>query len=571
MLKLGNDNSFVNLMRISNFSNNAFFQKPSIDSKFKTNSSDNKNKCINKISLGNLMNNNSNFTTSLILSEKKTSKKTINNAQILKYMPKRLMKITGHSEIPFRNMGGSHINYDKLFSPLSKANKAKTDSKKLIEQEINFNNDAEFRNAYILKNAKISDNFNKFENNKDLFSKVGKEKFEELFVQLSKLIEKQIKNCFDFDDFYNNTNNNMVCVKNHFDNKKLSFHTTATDNLSSKLNSNFSNSCMSNSLTNTITVTNANNYCYLDTNANFNTNINSYKNYKNNSCNGNNISPQIKKFIISWYNYSLLINKLITLIFTEFRECKSDNTKIRKKIVESEIKCAKLVKKFEQNQENLCKLETNSNTDKQKLMKEQIDKQQNDFKIKENEYIIEIYKLQAEIINLTSLLDKTKNYFDKYLASKVEIEGKNKKISDLRNEFNNELQSATINITLQRDSIDELNDKIQKYEDEISLFKKGVEENKKVDIERTTHIKKLEMVLMEKDENIVMMNEELEWFRGEYDRERMLHSNTKNELKILEARLYKDLNDDKIKDNNTINNVNSKNNRVNNSIEKGDK
>ena len=571
MMKLAslNDNNIANILNINNISNNTTFRKTSLDNKLKANPSNLKSKSTSKISLGNSNNNSNNITKSFILSQNKPFKKNISNIQTLKYMPKRLIKISGHSEIKLRDIGGSRFKYESIFPSTSKNNNVKTETKKLMEQEMNSsNNDTEFRTAYVLKNAKISENFNKLENNKDLFTENGKGKFEELFSQLSKLIDSQVKTCFDFDEIYNNTNNNNVCVKNHFDKNKNLFNNTTSDNLSSMQNTYFSNTFMSNSANNT----NTNNYCYFDTNTNFNTNISSRTNYNNNSFNvNNNISPKTKKYIITWYNFNLLINKLMTFIFTEFRECKTENIKIKKKIKENEIKCEKMEKKFRENQKLLYKLEANSRINKQRLTEEQIKKQENNFKIKENKYIIEIYKLQTEIINLTSLLDKAKDYFDKYLESKAEMKDQNQRLIGLKNEFLKELKNANTNIALQNDSIDDLNNKIQNYEDEISMFKQGVEENKKIDIERTTRIKKLEMMLMEREENIVMINEELEWFTREYDREKYLHSNTQNELKILENRLYSNSNDEKKIDNNANNNANSTSNPANNGIDKEDK
>ncbi|MCF0104928.1 MAG: hypothetical protein HUJ51_06075 [Eggerthellaceae bacterium] len=68
--------------------------------------------------------------------------------------------------------------------------------------------------------------------------------------------------------------------------------------------------------------------------------------------------------------------------------------------------------------------------------------------MKENEYIIQIFKLETEIQNLTKLLDKAKNYFNKYLESKEEIANNNSRMQQLKIDFNKELKNAYTNVYL---------------------------------------------------------------------------------------------------------------------------
>ena len=94
-------------------------------------------------------------------------------------------------------------------------------------------------------------------------------------------------------------------------------------------------------------------------------------------------------------------------------------------------------------------------------------------------------------------------------------------------------------------------------------------------------IKKMKMVIDEKNENIKMMNEELEWFVREYDKEKFNHKNTQNALRTLESRIFKDeeekekekkikenKKEKKVKKNNRNKIENSKNNEKNNDIAK---
>ena len=48
------------------------------------------------------------------------------------------------------------------------------------------------------------------------------------------------------------------------------------------------------------------------------------------------------------------------------------------------------------------------------------------------------------------------------------------------------------------------------------------------------------MIINEKNENICILNEELEWYIREYQKEKFNHNNTKTALQILENRIFKD-------------------------------
>lgn len=488
--------SLENLIKISSVVDTPnSFRKKSSNPKIKTTIS--KKKSINKLSIKSLMNKEIN-TKSINFSEAHSRNRNIlninNSTQFLNFKPKRLIKITGYSEIPLKNIGGKMMKYSSLFSPIKK------DKDNEIKQEISTSlSDAEFRSVYLLKTSKISDNFEKYEINKELFNGNNKYKFIEIFKQISKFLEKQAKTCFNFDDIYNNNNN------------KLNFNNTSSDN-----NNNFTNMCLTNR--NTVSI----NSCF-DTNTNYNEN-------------NNNILAKTKEYIISWNNYNALLDKFFHILFNELRDCKNENLKVTKKINEIEYKYSKIIKKFEFAQSRLCKFESASKL--KNVFKEKIDQLQYNFQQKENKYVIKVYNLENEIKNLVTLLDKAKDYFNKYIESKKEIENQNEKIYLLRNEFNKELKNANLDVVLQKDAIDELNEKIKKNELQIEKYKTLQDKNKQVEIERTTHQKKLEMIINEKEENICMLNEELEWFIREYNKEKNDHNNTKNELRLVENRYY---------------------------------
>ena len=69
-------------------------------------------------------------------------------------------------------------------------------------------------------------------------------------------------------------------------------------------------------------------------------------------------------------------------------------------------------------------------------------------------------------------------------------------------------------------------------EDTIHELKEEIETNKRKEIESNAKLSKMMMILHEKNENILMLNEELEWYIREYNKK-------KNDLKVLENRVFK--------------------------------
>ena len=109
----------------------------------------------------------------------------------------------------------------------------------------------------------------------------------------------------------------------------------------------------------------------------------------------------------------------------------------------------------------------------------------------------------------------------------------------------------------------------------IEDLKKEADTRRKNDIENQIKIKKLNMILEEKNENIMMLNEELEWYIRELNKVRNSLNITKIELNNLENVILNTIKEkDKDKDNNTKENdkeldesimqTNSNNGNINN-------
>ena len=78
----------------------------------------------------------------------------------------------------------------------------------------------------------------------------------------------------------------------------------------------------------------------------------------------------------------------------------------------------------------------------------------------------------------------------------------------------------------------------------------------------------MKIIIDEKNENLMMMSEELEYFMREYNREKYNHQNTLAVLRSLENRIY---NEEKVRKNIIKNISNSeesdKNNEINSSVQ----
>ena len=264
-----------------------------------------------------------------------------------------------------------------------------------------------------------------------------------------------------------------------------------------------------------------------------------YKNISEEKSN-NAVSSKIKKIISVCFEIEVAMYKFLNLILTELREKKDENIKLFKRSNEQEIRNNQITKEFETLQKYHNRYDVNSKIYLQQCRENTIKNIKEKFNKKENEYILNIYKLEEEIRNLTVLLNKNKIYYNKLKETEKEVEKSKKKNEEMKFYYNKELQERIIQNANEKDREEELINKVQELEDTIDQLKKEQEDNKRKEIENNAKVKKIRMIVNEKNENILMINEELEWFRREYDKERFNHNNTKVALQILESRIFKE-------------------------------
>ena len=172
------------------------------------------------------------------------------------------------------------------------------------------------------------------------------------------------------------------------------------------------------------------------------------------------------------------------------------------------------------------------------------------FHKKENEYKISMYKMEDEIKDLTYLLNKNKDYFNKFKEKEAELILSKRQRDEFKFLYNKEIQEKILQNSNERDKEEELNKKVNDLEDAIDELKEEQEESKRKEIESNAKLSKMMMILNEKNEIIHMVNEELEWYIRELNKK-------KNEFKILENKIFKNDNND------NNNNIEQKNKKVN--------
>ena len=486
------------------------------------------NKQKKKISLDsikNIMNNHNDYTL---------RKYNINDFHLLKFKPKRLLKLKeqGKSQIPFYNMGGLSLDFDKTFSSDDKRFKNKSNlNQNLItslsenERLMNSNNDTEFKSMYILKFAKNSEEFNKLKNYVDLIDENNDKKiFQETFSKILKLIENLNKLYLNNIDYNTNSNSNNLSVINNYETSPVK---------SSFLNTNLkyeNRNKANNNIINFFTYTS--------------NNLNAYKNMNSTGTTSTNYSSpsynlNMKKLIMVWSDFLILLNKFLSQIFNECSICKRENKKYKKKVYSDELKLNNKTKELDDIKKYVNRFDVNIKINHQIHKEKEIKEIKKEFKKKENEYMLMIYKLEDEIKDLTLLLEKNKNYYDEYMNISKEIDKNKKQCEILKIKFNKELQDNNVKILIEKDLQDELKIKIEELKEEINEIKKEKEASKKINIELHAKIKKLEMVITEKEENILMLYEELEHYMRLFNLEKFNHNNLINEFNILEKKIYK--------------------------------
>ena len=511
-----NKDKLTEVLRVRNFNNTNNFKKCE---SFKTH----KLKKISLNSTKNQRNQNAYFL----------KKNNITENNLLEYKPKRLLKLSekGKIQIPLSSIGGLYLDFDKTSSSDDKRNKVKSsinlnDSQKFI----NSNNDTEFKSTYFFKFAKNLKDFNKLTNYSELIDDNNDKRiFEDTFNNISKLIESHNKLYFNYIDLNTNNNNNLSVINNYeMPPAKTNQHLT-------KSNSDLINVIVNSNSSNNI--------------------INKYTNFNNSEISSTyssspnlNLNLNLKKLVVFWSNFIVLINKLLSQIFNDFSKCKKENTKLKKKAYRDELNLNNKVNELYDLKKYMNRFDVNLKINQQIQKEKEINELKKDFKQKENQYILLIYKLENDIKTLTVLLERNKQYYDQYKNISKEII-KNKKNSEiLKIKFNKELKETNTKILSEREYQNELKMQSEELNEVINKKEEEIENAKNKNIELRAIIKKLETIIIEKKENILMLYQEFEHYMIKYNEEKSNLSSLEKEYKLLEQKFNKMVEEKKIEE-----------------------
>jgi hypothetical protein len=233
------------------------------------------------------------------------------------------------------------------------------------------------------------------------------------------------------------------------------------------------------------------------------------------------------KFLNINAEYNILVNKLFDIVFNEIKDIKEENMKLKKTSFENGILLSSKKKELKELEKyiniNQTKILIQNNKSKDKKMYDLNMK----FQKKENEYLININKLNEEMKDLLLLLNKNKEYYNKYKEMEKNQKINNREIKNMKHHLVNELDKKNEEFLSEKEVNKELNEKIIDLEETINKIKIENEDIKLHGIEVSSQIKKLYMIINERNENIKMLNEELNFYYIKYFKEKKEHENTK--------------------------------------------
>ena len=247
-----------------------------------------------------------------------------------------------------------------------------------------------------------------------------------------------------------------------------------------------------------------------------------------------------KKNITNYYTTITTLLDIVDTLLSEVRNDKYVNDKMKNKLMHSETKltfystkCDDLNKMLKAQEKELT-----DNKKHTKLTKQQVDAQHQQRSV-HNAQMIEMYRLENEIKDLTMLLNTNKEYYTKYKATYDMLEMKKKEMEDMRSELMCELKDKTIKMAVTSNECQSLQTQMEALEEERQRYMDIIDECRRESINDKTQVKKLNMIIDEKNNIINMLNEDMNMWLQYYDNEKREHAVTMNELHMLERRVFK--------------------------------
>ena len=404
-------------------------------------------------------------------------------------------------------LGKSTLDVNKIFGKVN--NKKNKETEKTGIKNVPNEKLLSFKNEYILKFGKNYDYFNSFTKNSELFSEIKRENFLDFVKKIKRILINQTNLFFDDYKIKKEENSKFGTLD-----IKSGFYKYKSDQSNKSFNLPKIFTTLQNEERGEIPL------------------IEKIKPKENKI--EENLNSKTKELISCWYQLCSLMNKFLSLIFTELKESKEYARQLTQKLKDYEVRSEKSNKEIENMKTFLNKYEVNSKIFLKIKNEKEIEKIKANFNKKENGYILSNYRLKTEIKNLTSLLDENQKYYNQCKQLEKEKDIDKKKNEELKDFYNLELQQKNMENIIHIENEEVLNQKINKLNVVIEGLKKDKDEYKNKDIENRIKIKNLIMNMNEKNENIRMQNEEIEWFIREYNKLNNTYLDTKKDLRHIE-------------------------------------
>ena len=225
--------------------------------------------------------------------------------------------------------------------------------------------------------------------------------------------------------------------------------------------------------------------------------------------------------------YNSYLYKCFDLIFNELKELKEKNMELLKANYENDILLNSRNKELKDIQKLL-----NSNQAKEFFesyrKKEDIVKNMGlKYNKKESKYLLDLYNLNYEMKELILLLNKNKEYYNK--CKELEEKGKQsfRENMYMKAHLTSQLEKNKMNYKNEVGINIDLNEHIVELEEDINILKNKNEEMVLNEIQLDSKIKRLNDIINEKNENLRMMKEEMDYYYIRYKREILSHEATK--------------------------------------------
>ena len=222
---------------------------------------------------------------------------------------------------------------------------------------------------------------------------------------------------------------------------------------------------------------------------------------------GDNLNFILWKKIIIYISENIISHyKILDCYLSELSSIKKKNNilniknQIQKYEIENNtVKITKMNEILKENQKAL--------TDRNNVYKNLNDEESK--KLNENLTTIEIFKLKSEINDLTTLLNKNKEYFQKYLDLKEELEQKKIYINELNDLFHKMKIKMNVKIDYLNNYKIDFEKKISKLTEENNQSFQDIEIKDKIIINDKTEIQKLKFLIETYSERLYMINKEM--------------------------------------------------------------